>query len=317
MFGQMVALQWRRTVADSWWHGGVLVRDGSTTTALMEHVLDVGRGAAAVQVSGWGTDALRLVSDVCRDIDAVLRNHFAHGASGAVRHEMVCPHCVAARSSVCGSLESAFVLDAIADREMAPLRCPRVLQHRFTVADCMFYDDQLYAVSGIDGVPPLSPPPADPLSAHSSTPAHTATVQQAVAAAGLAAFTPLERIGRHSNIPGFYGTNGAVYVCKCSVDDRRYVVKIMFNNAAAAGVQTNLRLLERSTQAEHELSEAVGVSRFVYRVVAHFTERRLFGGDVALRWPEWELSDGMFPFSIFTFPFDLIIILQWSVNLRW
>jgi hypothetical protein len=289
----MVALQWRRAVADSWWHGGVLVRDGTTVTVLMEHVLDVGRGDAAVQVSGWGTDALRLVSDVCRDIDAVLHNHFAHSASGAVRHEIVCPHCVAASSPVCGFLNSAFVLEAIAEDDIASLRCPQVRQHRFTLADCVFFNDQLYAVSRIDGAPPVSSPQMDPLSAHSSTPAHTATAQLAVAAAGLAAFTPLERIGRHSNMRGFYGTNGAVYVCKCLADGRRYVVKIMFNNAAAAGELTNLHLLERSSQSEHVLSEAVGLSRFVYRVVAHFTARRLFGGDAALRWPEWDLLDGM------------------------
>jgi hypothetical protein len=34
------------------------------------------------------------------------------------------------------------------------------------------------------------------------------------------------------------------------------------------------------------------VSRFVFRVVAHFTEPRLFGGGPASRWPDWDLHDG-------------------------
>jgi hypothetical protein len=37
--------------------------------------------------------------------------------------------------------------------------------------------------------------------------------------------------------------------------------------------------MEDHTQAEHRLSDVAGVSRFVFRVVAHFTEPQLFGGD--------------------------------------
>jgi hypothetical protein len=293
-FGHIVALQWRRAEPNSWWSNGVLVRDGTSASALVQLDTTHARDEAAVTVKGWGNESLQLVSDVCRDIDAVLIDRTPASSAGSLRHESLCPHCVAQGVTPFGFKRSDTILDAAADSDWAWLQqCSQHPAHVLSFADCVFYADQLYGLCRAGVVPAtMQPLPADPLSARSSTPVQAATVQQAVATRKLTAFTPLERIGRRTYHRGFYGFNGAVYLCHCPADGRSYVVKILFNNAAAAGVPTNTELMEQITQAEHELSDAVGVSRFVFRVVAHFTEPRLFGGGRALRWPNWDLDDG-------------------------
>jgi hypothetical protein len=328
--GEIISEQWRRAVADSWWQHGVLVRDATgMSTALVRQTCTPGDSSSVfIEISGWGPDALALVSDLCSD---VVRTISKRGVS--VRCVAVCTQCAA--SGQVGLLPRERLAQSLADGESA-VRCSGPATHRVPLHEVVFSSDELLALQ--IGASVLVPPRPDigtldpwPLSPEQMMAmGRFKTMEQALhrlsadaapllgrfvefprhdlvgkAASGRPALSLSRDFVPYTEVPVtmrptlLRDCSSVLYLCRCEADGGDYAVKALYCSLEGTSASVVQRQLSQAVTAEEAVLQRVGQHPFVCRLVRQWSEERAFE-NADSRWPLYGGRHGkLFAWQVF------------------